>query len=188
MTEKGAATATASGGIPQAIFIAQARQRTGAQQPVVVDEAEVVRPAPAERSEADTSSRLGSAAKSVCFAWFGWWFIRYFEIDRSLRGEPDTPHISMFWLYLALIALLPFLGVYFYASVWRRRVLGEPLDLQDWQASANSLVHYATVGLLFAWAFATIALFPGFGVKSIVIVAVTTVTSVALAGAVEGIF
>ncbi|KAJ2349508.1 hypothetical protein GGH92_002512 [Coemansia sp. RSA 2673] len=94
----------------------------------------------------------------------------------------------MFWLYLALVALLPFLGVYFYVSVWRRRVLGEPLDLQDWQTNANSLVHYATVGLLFAWAFAIVALFPGFGIKSVFIVAVATVCSVALAGAIEGIF
>ncbi|KAJ2746737.1 hypothetical protein GGI20_001067 [Coemansia sp. BCRC 34301] len=185
MADKGA---TVTSGAPQAIFIAQARQRTGAQQPAKSDEANVVKPAPSERNEASASSRLGSAAKGACFTWFGWWFIRYFEIDRSLRHEADTPHISMLWMYLALIALLPFLGVYFYASIWRRRVLGEPLDLQDWQAGSSLLVRYATVGLLLAWTFATIALFPGFGIKSIVIVAVTTVTSVALAGAIEGVF
>ncbi|KAJ2814836.1 hypothetical protein FBU31_007146 [Coemansia sp. 'formosensis'] len=152
------------------------------------DTADAIRAVPAERSEADFSSRLASAVKCVCFAWFGWWFMRYFEIDRSLRHEVGTPQISMFWLCLALIALLPFLGVYLYASVWRRRVLGEPLDLQDWQASASSLVHYATVGLLLAWAFAIVALFPGFGIKSVFIVAVGTVCLVALAGAIEGIF
>ncbi|KAJ2046908.1 hypothetical protein GGI03_009237, partial [Coemansia sp. RSA 2337] len=197
MTEKdssSASAATVGSGKPQTVFIAQARQRTSARQPAPQSGAELdvkaddVRSSLAEHSEVTFLSRLASAAKCACFAWFGWWFIRYFEIDRSLRHEAGTPHISMFWLYLALVALLPFLGVYFYVSVWRRRVLGEPLDLQDWQTNANSLVHYATVGLLFAWAFAIVALFPGFGIKSVFIVAVATVCSVALAGAIEGIF
>ncbi|KAJ2028992.1 hypothetical protein IWW57_001906 [Coemansia sp. S610] len=183
-----ASTAVGGGGKPQAAFIARARQRTSAQQPVLDDRAKAAGSAPAEHSEASFSSRLASVAKCICFGWFGWRFLRYFEIDRSLRHEADAPHISLFWLYLALLALLPFLGVYFYASVWRRRVLGEPLNLQDWQASANSLVHYATVGLLLAWVFATVALYPGFGIKSVFIVAVSTVCSVALAGAIEGIF
>ncbi|KAJ2853484.1 hypothetical protein J3B02_003121, partial [Coemansia erecta] len=144
------------------------------------------------RAETDdlqpTHSRAVNVIKLLVFAWLSRWVIRYFEIDRSLCGEPNTPHISMLWVSLSIVSLLPFVSVYLYASVWRRRVLGEPLDLQNWQSSANSLVHAATLGLLFSWTFAIIAFFPGHGLKSILIVIACTVCMVAITDAVEGIF
>ncbi|KAJ1834811.1 hypothetical protein LPJ63_001626 [Coemansia sp. RSA 2711] len=175
-------------------FIAQARQRStqtaaaaGEASAGCRNEPEPPRDA-AGLAAATAASRITNLAKLVLFAWLGWWVVRYFEVDRSLRGEPETPHVSMAWLYAALCSLLPFTCVYLYASVWRRRVLGEPLDLQNWQASSSSLVHAATIGLLLAWLFAAIALFPGFGLKSVVIVAVCTICAVAMMDALEGIF
>ncbi|KAJ1721684.1 hypothetical protein LPJ53_003811 [Coemansia erecta] len=192
---------------PQAIYFGQAsRQRSarpqdGAQADGSVTLANAPAPAPApvgeareqeqeqEQQQASTeTSRVANLVKLAVFIWFSRWFVRYFEIDRSLRGEANTPHISMFWLGLSVASAVPFAAVYLYASVWRRRVLGEPLDLQNWQASANRLVHAATVGLLLAWGFALLALFPGYGLKSVLIVAVCTVCLVAMADAVEGIF
>ncbi|KAJ1862231.1 hypothetical protein LPJ73_000811 [Coemansia sp. RSA 2703] len=137
---------------------------------------------------ATETSRVANVVKLAVYIWFSRWFVRYFEIDRSVRGEADTPHISMFWLGVSAVSAVPFVAVYLYASVWRRRVLGEALDLQNWQTSANRMVHAATVGLLLAWGFAVVGLFPGYGVKSVVIVAVSTVCMVAMADAVEGIF
>ncbi|KAJ2223607.1 hypothetical protein IWW45_008303 [Coemansia sp. RSA 485] len=188
---------------PQAIFFSKARQR-GAR-PLGADvgslqaeELDGSQPAPGTENTATdrestgdsqpAQSRVANIIKLLVFVWLGRWVIRYFEVDRSLRGEPSTPHISMVWLGLSMLSLLPFVSVYLYASVWKRRVLGESLDLQNWQSSANSLVHAATIGLLFSWAFATIALFPGYGLKSIPIVMVCTVCLVAITDAVEGIF
>ncbi|KAJ1898992.1 hypothetical protein LPJ66_002402 [Kickxella alabastrina] len=188
---------------PQAIFFSQSRQRIVPQGSAVAGAAgDTLEGIPAgngstvplpmgsleTRAQSSRNSRAVNIVKLAFFAWFGRWFVRYFEIDRSLRGEPNTPHISMFWLYLALGSLVPFVGVYLYASVWRRRVRGEPLDLQNWQTSASSMIRAATAGLLLAWAFAIVALFPGYGVKSIFIVAVSTVCPVALADALDGIF
>ncbi|KAJ2846701.1 hypothetical protein IWW36_004222 [Coemansia brasiliensis] len=183
----------------QTAFVAQVRQRpvSESQQPAV----DSGRQLPADStgnslelqqqsSESDFSSysRIGNVVKLAAFGWFSWWFVQYFEIDRSLRQEPGTPQISMGWLYAAACSLLPFVFVYLYASVWRRRILGEPLDLQNWQASSSSLVHAATIGLLFAWIFAVTALFPGYGLKAVVIVIVSTICLVAMTDAVEGIF
>ncbi|KAJ1750898.1 hypothetical protein H4R22_000479 [Coemansia sp. RSA 1290] len=184
----------------QTAFVAQARQRPASrsqqqQQPAV----DTARQLPADstgsgllesqqQSPESDYSRVGSMVKLAAFGWFSWWFVHYFEIDRSLRQEPGTPQISLGWLYAAACSLLPFVFVYLYASVWRRRILGEPLDLQNWQASSSSLVHAATIGLLFAWVFAVIALFPGYGLKSAVIVVVSTICLVAITDAIEGIF
>ncbi|KAJ2777193.1 hypothetical protein H4R18_005273 [Coemansia javaensis] len=132
-------------------------------------------------------SRLASLAKLGLFSWFGRWFIRYYEIDRSLRKEPGTPRISTGWLGLALLSLGPFVLAYLYASVWRRRVRRRPLDLQNWQAGSSLLVRAATGGLLLAWVSATIALFPGYGMASVLIVAVATGCAVAIADAAEGV-
>ncbi|KAI8325588.1 hypothetical protein GQ54DRAFT_205013 [Martensiomyces pterosporus] len=184
----------------QAIFFSQARPRHAQQHegpPASTTEGQhlaTTGQAPLEPPTQNTDepttqpSRIAHIVKFLVLAWFFQWFVRHFEIDRSLRHEPETPHISMTWLYLSMLALLPFVFVYFYASVWRRRVLGEPLDLQDWQASASVLVHVATIGLLFAWIFAVVALFPGYGFKSILITIVCTVCAVGLVDAIEGIF
>ncbi|KAJ1816649.1 hypothetical protein LPJ75_001956 [Coemansia sp. RSA 2598] len=189
---------------PQAIFFSKARRRgaasqeadtespqaedLGVSQPAPRPEELVVGRADAGDSQQAPPSRVANIVKLLVFAWLGRWVIRYFEVDRSLRGEPDTPHISMLWLGLTMASLLPFVSVYLYASVWRRRVLGEPLDLQNWQSSANTLVHAATAGLLLSWAFATVALFPGHGLKSLFIVLSCTICMVAITDAVEGIF
>ncbi|KAI9503347.1 hypothetical protein BX070DRAFT_225233 [Coemansia spiralis] len=143
---------------------------------------------PSEEAGSTLSSRIACVVKFVLFFIFTRWFIRYFEVDRSLRNEPGTPRIVMAWLYLALCSSMPFVFVYLYASIWRRRVLSEPLDLQHWQASCSSLVHVATIGLLLAWIFAFIALFPGFGLMSIVVVLVCTICAAAMVDAVDGIF
>ncbi|KAJ2162744.1 hypothetical protein GGF46_000469 [Coemansia sp. RSA 552] len=164
-------------------FVARARRRAPEEEPAAERDGEEQ-----AASAGSGPSRVANLIKLVVFAWFSRWFIRYFEVDRSLRGEPGTPQISMTWLVLALCSLLPFVSVYLYASVWRRRILGEPLDLQNWQADSSTLVHGATVGLLFAWGFAIVAFFPGYGLKSLIIVAVGTVCTVALIDAVEGIF
>ncbi|KAJ2451663.1 hypothetical protein EV183_003439 [Coemansia sp. RSA 2336] len=184
----------------QTAFVAQARQRPAAgsqqqQQPAVDPALQLpadstgsgLEPPQQQGLEGD-HSRIGNMIKLAAFGWFSWWFVHYFEIDRSLRQETGTPQISLGWLYAAACSLLPFVFVYLYASVWRRRILGEPLDLQNWQASSSSLVHAATIGLLFAWAFAVIALFPGYGLKSVVIVVVSTICMVAMTDAIEGIF
>ncbi|KAJ1734266.1 hypothetical protein LPJ61_001170 [Coemansia biformis] len=144
-------------------------------------------PGPAAARSEDSRSRVASLLKLGLFGWLCWWFIRYYEIDRSLRNEPGAPRISATWLGLALCSLLPFVLVYLYASVWRRRILREPLDLQNWQAGSSSLVHAATIGLLFAWIFAAIALFPGYGLGSLLIVAVVTICTVAMVDAAEGV-
>ncbi|KAJ2712534.1 hypothetical protein H4R19_002703 [Coemansia spiralis] len=144
-------------------------------------------PAPAADRSATGTSRVMGLVKLGVFGWLARWILRYYEIDRSLRREPGTPTISAAWLLLALCSLLPFVLVYLYASIWRRRILGEPLDLQNWQAGSSSLVHAATVGLLLAWAFAVIALFPGHGLSSILIVAAMTVCTVAVIDAAESV-
>ncbi|KAJ2785491.1 hypothetical protein GGI15_001885 [Coemansia interrupta] len=185
---------------PQAIYFGQAsRQRAVKPQEGGVQVGGSDSPAPEAAPEGEAgehrqqevpaeSSRVANVVKLAVYIWFSRWFVRYFEIDRSLRGEASTPHISMFWLGLSAASAVPFVAVYLYASVWRRRVLGEPLDLQNWQASANRMVHAATVGLLLAWGCAVVALFPGYGLKSALIVAVCTVCLVAIADALEGIF
>ncbi|KAJ2281762.1 hypothetical protein EV176_000248 [Coemansia sp. RSA 451] len=177
----------------QPVFIAQARQRTAhrpASDTQVATTDMHAKPAPDNSTESSNigSSRILNIVKLGLWLWFLWWFVRYYELDRSLRNEPHTPRISMFWLYAAICSMLPFLYVYLYASVWRRRILGEPLDLDNWQADSNRLVYAATLGLLLAWIFAVVALFPGFGISSILIVAVCTVCFVAMTGAVESIF
>ncbi|ORX68637.1 hypothetical protein DL89DRAFT_268427, partial [Linderina pennispora] len=176
----------------QAIYFSQVRQRT-AEPKTEAETGDLVphsqaQPEQDANEQSETGMRIANILKLLLFGWFLRWFLRYFEVDRSLRGEPETPQISMTWMYLAAVAVLPFAGVYVFASIWKRRILGESLDLQNWQAGANSLVHIATTGLLLAWVFAVIGLFPGYGFKSLLITAVTTVCSVALADAVEGIF
>ncbi|KAJ2762165.1 hypothetical protein IWQ56_005104 [Coemansia nantahalensis] len=145
-------------------------------------------PALAANHRGTAGLRIANVLKLGVFGWLARWILRFYEIDRSLRNEPGTPRISTAWLGLAFCSLLPFVFVYLYASIWRRRVLGEPLDLQDWQAGSNPLVHAATIGLLLAWAFAIIALFPGYGMSSVLIVAVMTICAVAMADAAEGVF
>ncbi|KAJ2804468.1 hypothetical protein H4R20_002497 [Coemansia guatemalensis] len=187
--------ATNRHGSKQTAFVAQARQRPEHQTGTTENDAVVTSQdsgtgssSPTDGTAEVSGSRIASMAKLGVFTWALQWVIRYFEIDRSLRQEQGTPHISRGWLLLALCSLLPFVFVYIYASVWRRRVLGEPLDLQDWRASSSSLVHAATIGLLLAWSFAIIALFPGHGLASFIIVAVCTICWVAIVDAVEGIF
>ncbi|KAJ2609172.1 hypothetical protein H4S08_004168 [Coemansia sp. RSA 1365] len=179
----------------QPAFVAQALQKSDHQTAVTQNDtmpnsqSDSARPSLAADAMAEARGvRVASIIKLGIFTWALRWVIRYFEIDRSLRREQDTPQISQRWLFLALCSLLPFVFVYLYASVWRRRVLGEPLDLQDWRASSSSLVHGATIGLLLAWCFAIIALFPGHGLTSFFIVLSLTICWVAIVDAIEGIF
>ncbi|KAJ2077647.1 hypothetical protein H4R24_005005 [Coemansia sp. RSA 988] len=178
----------------QTAFVARACQQPGHQADatengmVLTSHGGSTRSSPAEPTVEVGGSRIASMVKLGVFTWALRWAIRYFEIDRSLRQEQGTPHISRGWLSLALCSLLPFVFVYIYASVWRRRVLGEPLDLQDWRASSSSLVQAATIGLLLAWTLAIIALFPGHGLASFVIVAICTICWVAMLDAIESIF
>ncbi|PIA16276.1 hypothetical protein COEREDRAFT_81262 [Coemansia reversa NRRL 1564] len=182
-------------GSRQTAFVAQALQQPGHQtamtQNVTMPSSQGDSTRPPLSTDIVTEARgfkIASIIKLGIFTWALRWVIRYFEIDRSLRQEQDTPQISQGWLFLALCSLIPFVFVYVYASVWRRRVLGEPLNLQDWRASSSSLVHAATIGLLLAWSFAIIALFPGHGLSSFVIVVFFTICWVAIVDAIEGIF
>ncbi|KAJ2514736.1 hypothetical protein H4217_005584 [Coemansia sp. RSA 1939] len=139
-------------------------------------------------AEPSSPSRIACLVKFGLFFFFARWVLRKFEIDRSLRKEPGAPHIAMFWMWLAFLSSLPFVLVYLYASIWRRRVLGEPLDLQNWQADCSTLVHVATVGLLAACGFAFAGLYPGFGLLSIVIIGVCVACTAAMVDAVDAFF